>query len=80
MVSMSTVVAAIVESMENTGKNYEDVETAVCNLKYNIWERENDCPNDIFSQNPDLSQIDVQQRNEHRNANGSTPKPPHRYN
>lgn len=47
MVSLSKVVAAVVENMENTGKSYEDVEAAVCNLKYNIWERENDYPTDI---------------------------------
>ncbi len=45
MVDMSTLLAAVVEEMENTGKDYEDVEAAVCNLKYNVRE----CNNEFYT-------------------------------
>lgn len=39
MVSLSTVLAAVVEDMENSGIDYGDVENAVCNLKHDVREK-----------------------------------------
>lgn len=39
MVSLSTVLAAVVEDMENNGIDYENVENAVCNLKHDVREK-----------------------------------------
>ena len=39
MVSLSTVLAAVVEDMENSGIDYEDVENAVSNLKHDVREK-----------------------------------------
>ena len=39
MVSLSTVLAAVVEDMENSGIDYEVVENAVCNLKHDVREK-----------------------------------------
>lgn len=38
MVTITELLAAVAEDMENTGKNYEDVEAAVCSIRYNIRE------------------------------------------
>ena len=39
MVSLSTVFAAVVEDMENSGIDYEDVENAVRNLKHDVRQK-----------------------------------------
>lgn len=39
MVSLSTVLAAVVEDMENSSIDYGDVENAVCNLKHDVREK-----------------------------------------
>lgn len=39
MVSLSTVLAAVVEDMENSGIDYEEMENTVCNLKHDVREK-----------------------------------------
>lgn len=42
MVTITELLAAVAEDMENTGKNYEDVEAAVCSIRHNIRENNKD--------------------------------------
>lgn len=42
MVTITELLAAVAENMENTGKAYEDVEAAVCSIRYNIRENSKD--------------------------------------
>lgn len=38
MVTMTSLLSAVIEDMENMGRTHEDVEAAVCSLEYNICE------------------------------------------